>query len=152
MTPPTRPSARGWKPFLQRWAVTTLGVLVAANVVNGIRYDTTTGLLVASLVLGMLNALLKPVLLLLSLPLLVATLGIFALFINAALLYLVGQLVGPFHVDTFGAAFWGGLLVSVVSLTAEMPSGFPRSGQGGGGRWLPPTHAGGPRRPRGAAR
>lgn len=142
MTPSLPASARGWKSFLQRWMVTTLGVLVAANVVNGIRYDTTAGLLVASLVLGMLNALLKPVLLLLSLPLLVATLGVFALFINAALLYLVGQVVGPFHVDTFGAAFWGGLLVSVVSLTAGMLFGVPAVRAG----WRRPVASPDPRR------
>ena len=74
------------KPFLQRWAITTVAVLVAANVVTGIRYDTTGGLLAASLLLGILNAFLRPVMLLLSLPLLILTLGMFTLVINAILL------------------------------------------------------------------
>ncbi|MHB9009104.1 MAG: phage holin family protein, partial [Limisphaerales bacterium] len=97
----------GLKTFLQRWAVTTLAVLVAANVVPGLDYDTTTALLLASLLLGALNAFVRPLLLLLSFPLLVMTLGLFLVFINAALLYLVGSLVKSFHVETFGSAFWG---------------------------------------------
>ncbi|MFM8360463.1 MAG: phage holin family protein, partial [Verrucomicrobiota bacterium] len=60
---------RGWIEFLQRWLVITVGVLVAAQVVPGIRYDTLSSLLVASLLLGLLNAFVRPVLLLLSLPL-----------------------------------------------------------------------------------
>jgi putative membrane protein len=105
-----------FKPFLQRWLINTLAVLVAANVVKGIHYDTITGLLVASLLLGILNAILRPVLLLLSLPLLIVTLGLFTLVINALLLSFVGWLVGPFHVDSFSAAFWGGLVISFVSI------------------------------------
>ena len=108
-----------WRPFLQRWITTTLGVLVAANVVRGIDYDTTGGLLAASLLLGVLNAFLKPVMLLLSLPLLVATLGLFVLFINAFLLYVVGLLVKSFRVEDFWAAFWGALIISLVSLAAS---------------------------------
>ncbi len=118
---------RNWKPFLQRWVITTLGVLVAANIVRGIRYDTLMGLFAASLLLGILNAFLKPVMLLLSLPLLIASLGVFALFINAFLLFVVGQVVKSFHVDTFGAAFWGGLLISVVSIATSALLGSPDS-------------------------
>ena len=108
------------KPFLQRWAITTLSVLVAANVVKGIRYDNVGGLLVASLLLGILNAFLRPVMLLLALPLLILTLGLFTLIINAMLLSLVGSLVRPFHVDSFSAAFWGSLVISIVSLVVNL--------------------------------
>lgn len=135
---------------MQRWVINTLAVLVAANVVNGIHYDTLTGLVVASLLLGVLNSLLRPVMLLLSLPLLLATLGLFMLIINAALFYLVGVLVKSFHVAGFGAAFWGALVISVVSLvvnrllgtqdrqvqvrwTRSRPSGRPPSQPGGSG-------------------
>lgn len=107
------------KPFLQRWLINTLAVLVAANVVTGIHYDTVAALLVASLLLGIMNAFLRPVLLLLSLPLLIVTLGLFTLVINALLLYFVGWLVGPFYVDSFSAAFWGSLVASLVSLVAN---------------------------------
>jgi putative membrane protein len=118
--PAAPPAGKPWLAFFQRWAITTLGVLVAANVVNGIRYDTKAGLIVASLLLGVLNAFLKPIMLLLSLPLLIFTFGFFALFINAFLLYLVGQVVKSFHVATFGAAFWGGVLISITSLSANL--------------------------------
>jgi putative membrane protein len=111
------------KSFLQRWAITTLAVLVAANLVRGIHYDTVVGLLVASLLLGILNAVVRPVMVLLSLPLLFFSLGLFILFINAFLLYLVGQLVRTFHVDGFGAAFWGGLVIGIVSFTVNLLTG-----------------------------
>ena len=114
------------KEFLQRWLITTVAVLVATHVVKGIHYETWQGLLVATLVLGFLNAFLRPMLLLLSLPLLIVTLGLFTLVINALLLYLVGQLKF-FHVDSFGAAFWGALLISVVTLILNSLTGTGNS-------------------------
>jgi len=110
-------------PFLARWGFTTISVLVAAHIVNGISYDSFAALLVAALLLGILNAVLRPVLLLLSLPLLIASLGLFALVINAFLLYFVGLLVASFHVESFRAAFWGGVLVSLISMTANLMFG-----------------------------
>jgi putative membrane protein len=103
------------KPFIQRWVVTTLGVLVAANIVSGIRYDTVVGLVLASLLLGILNAFVRPIMIVLSLPLLIFTLGLFILVINAGLLYLVGAVLKTFHVDTFGAALLGALVISFTS-------------------------------------
>src|SRR5215510_10685251 len=96
------------KEFLLRWAIITVAVLIAANMVPGIHYERAhwEGLLVATLVLGLLNAFLRPLLLLLSFPLVVVTLGLFTLVINATLLYLVGQMMKGFHVENFGAAFW----------------------------------------------
>ncbi len=133
------PGRVNWLPFLQRWAITTVGVLLAANVVRGIEYATFTGLVAASLLLGVLNAFLKPVMLLLSLPLLVATLGFFILFINAFLLYVVGQLVKSFRVESFWAAFWGGVIISLVSLAANAFLGKPRINvTSGSGRQTPP--------------
>ena len=107
-------------PFLQRWAVTTFAVLVAAQVVRGIHYDTTVTVLVASLLLGFLNAFVRPLLLLLSLPLLIFTLGLFVQVINALLLLFVGQLVKGFVVDGFWSAFWGSLVISLVSMVTNL--------------------------------
>ena len=105
------------KTFLQRWMINTLAVLVAVYVVDGIHYQNPLDLFVASLMLGILNAVLRPVLMLLSLPLLLFTLGLFMFVINALVLYFVGFLLKPhFHVDGFGAAFWGALIISFVSL------------------------------------
>ena len=107
------------KAFLQRWAINTLGVLVAANVVSGIRYDTALGLVLASLLLGILNAFVRPIMIVLALPLLLFTLGLFILVINALLLYFVGGLLKSFHVDSFTAAFLGALLISLVSMVCN---------------------------------
>ena len=108
------------KEFLQRWLVTTLGVLAAANIINGVRADNMVSLLGASLLLGVFNAVLRPVLMFLSLPLLILTLGLFTLVINAVLLYFVSDLVKGFHVVDFWSAFKGGLVVSIVSIIASM--------------------------------
>ena len=121
--------------------------MVAANVVRGIEYGSWSALLVASLLLGALNALLRPLLLILSLPLVVLTLGLFALVINALLLYFVGTLVKGFHVDGFGAAFLGGLIISLITLVLNTVTGSGQTridlGKAGRRRDLPP---GGPPR------
>jgi putative membrane protein len=112
------------KDFLKRWAITTVAVLVAAHVVPGIDYHNNwAGLFVATLLLGFLNAFLRPLLMLLSLPLLIFTLGLFTLVINATLLYFVGWLVKSFTVASFGAAFWGGVVISLVSLPLNLITG-----------------------------
>ena len=116
----------GAKSFLRRWFVTTIGVLVASNVVSGVQADNTAALLAASLVLGILNALLRPVMIILSLPLLIVTLGLFTFVINALLLYFVGALVNSFHVNGFWAAFKGGIVISIVSLLANALIGKSR--------------------------
>ena len=104
------------KKFIKSWLINTFAVLVAVNVVPGIRYERALDLLVASFLLGILNAFLRPILLLLALPLLIFTLGLFILVINGLLLYLVGSILHGFHVDSFWAAFWGALVISIVSL------------------------------------
>lgn len=110
----------GWKSFLERWFTTTLGVLLAAGIIDGVRADTLVALLAASLLLGVLNAFLRPILMLLALPLLVVTLGLFTFVINALLLYLVGNLVKGFHVADFWAAFKASLLISFVALLSNL--------------------------------
>lgn len=107
---------RRMKSFLKRSLITGLAVILAASIVPGITWSPT-GLILATLLLVILNAIVRPILVLLSLPLLIFTLGLFILVINAALLYWVGHLLQPrFVVDSFGAAFWGSLVISVVSL------------------------------------
>lgn len=108
---------------MQRWLVTTVAVLVTANVLPGISYDDWSSLLVASLVLGVLNALLRPLLLILSLPLVVLSLGLFVLVINALLLKTVGELVKGFYVDGFWPSFFGALLISLITMVLNTVSG-----------------------------
>lgn len=111
---PQDPSSSS-RRFLVRWAVYAVAVLVATQVVPGIECRSWAGLLAATLILGLLNAFVRPLLLLLSLPLVVVTLGLFLWVINAALLYFVGWLVKPFHVAGFGSALLGAAVISVVA-------------------------------------
>ena len=110
------------KGFLQRWVISILAVLVASHMVKGIHYDNIGGLLSATLLLGILNTFLRPLMLLLSLPLLIFTLGLFTWVINALLLYWVGQM-RSFHVDSFGSAMIGALIISIVSLCLQAMTG-----------------------------
>jgi putative membrane protein len=114
------PMPEGLVKFLQRWLVTTIGVLLADVWVDGIRYQTFGALLEASLLLGLLNAFVRPLLMVISLPLLIFSLGLFVMVINAVLLSLVGGMLQPgFVVDGFGSAFWGGVIISLVSLVVN---------------------------------
>jgi putative membrane protein len=90
-------------------------VVVTAAIVRGIRYDTAGALILASLLLGILNAFVRPILLILSAPLILLTLGIFIFVVNGLMLYWVPALVSGFHVDSFGSAFWGAILISIIS-------------------------------------
>jgi putative membrane protein len=136
------------KRFLANWIINTAAVAVAASIVHGIDYQGKfLNLFVASLLLGMLNAFIRPILLLMALPLLVFTLGLFILVINAVLLWVVGQLMAPhFSVDGFKSAFWGALIIGIISLLLNSLTGTgtsrveirrgrkpPDSDQGGGG-------------------
>ena len=113
----------GTKAFLQRWFVTTLGVLVATAVIDQVRANGAVPLLAASLILGVLNAVLRPILLIAALPLLIVTLGLFTFVINALLLYFVAHLVKGFYVGDFWAALKGAIIISIVSLFANMMLG-----------------------------
>jgi len=102
------------RPFLIRWLVTTASVWVAAPLA-GLRYDHASCLVGAALILGIINAFVRPVILLLSLPFIILTLGIGILIVNALLLMFVSKLVPCFHVGSFGHAFFGAILISIVS-------------------------------------
>lgn len=101
--------------FVFRWAITTVAVMITPAFISGIRYDTTGALFGAALLLGVLNAFVRPVLLILTVPLILVTLGFFILIINALMLYWVPSMVIGFHVDHFGSAFWGAILISIIS-------------------------------------
>ncbi len=116
--------------FLQSWLINTLAVLVAVYVVPGIRFKDNSlwTPFVTSLVFGILNAFIRPILMLLALPLLIVTLGLFTLVINALLLSFVSVLLGRyFVVDNFRAAFLGALVISIVSLVLNFLTGTNRS-------------------------
>jgi len=124
-----QPGTRRFLRFLGNWAINTLAVAVAVAILRGhVTYQRWSDLLIASLLLGLLNAFVRPILMFFALPLLIFTLGLFMLVINALLLYLVGVLMTPhFQVDTFGYAFAGAAIISIVSIALNILTGTSRT-------------------------
>jgi putative membrane protein len=101
--------------FFLRWSMNLLALVVAASVIDGIRIRSIGMGVLAAGILGVVNAVIRPVVMLLTLPITILTLGLFTLVINALMLLLVAKLVPGLVIEGFGAAFWGGLIVSLVS-------------------------------------
>lgn len=101
--------------LLIRLIISTLAILVAANVVPGVVVAGTTTAIIAAIVLGILNTFLKPVLQILALPITILTLGIFYIIVNVFIIYLASYLVDGFSISGFIPALFFGLVVSVVS-------------------------------------
>lgn len=124
--------------LLVRWVVLALGVALSTKIVPGISYDSGTTLLVVVLLLSFLNVVVKPILLLFTLPFIVLTLGLGIWLVNALLLFFVGRLVDGFHVAGFGSALLGALIISLTSLIMnrlftpppKAPPGAPPAGRG----------------------
>jgi putative membrane protein len=89
--------------------------MVTSAFVPGIRYDSAGSLVGAALLLGILNAFVRPVLLRLTAPLILVTMGLFILVVNGLMLRFVPAFVPGFHVETFGSAFWGAILIGLIS-------------------------------------
>ena len=112
-------------PFLIRLLVNAAALWVATRLVPGVGYDGgALPFLGVAIVFGVVNAFLRPVAKILTFPLIIVTLGIFALVINGLMLWLTSSLSSAlglgFHVSGFRAAFWGGLVVSLVSTILSM--------------------------------
>jgi len=108
------------KGLFIRFIITGVAVLVAAEIVPGIKIDGVPSGAATVIVLALLNAVVRPVLYLFSFPLIMFTLGIFMVMINAILLYLTSWLVTGFRVDGFWPAVWGALLISLVSTVLNL--------------------------------
>lgn len=124
--PLTRPRPE-WQRMLLRWLISSLAIF-AALLVPGIEFEGPGWQIgVVALVFGLLNALLRPLLYLLTCPLVILTLGLFGLVINAILLGLTSALANElniaFTVDGFWPAFFGGLVISIVSTGLSMLAG-----------------------------
>jgi putative membrane protein len=101
--------------FLLRGLVAALGLWAATSLLDGIKIDDATTLILAGLLLGLVNAVVRPFALLLSLPALLVTLGLFLLVINAAMLGLVALMLPGFKIAGFWTAVGAAIIVSVVS-------------------------------------
>jgi putative membrane protein len=111
--------------LLLRWIINAVALAVAATFVSGIHVDGGWLVLaLVALIFGLVNALIRPVVTLLTCPLIILTLGLFTLVINAAMLLFASWIAGllgiGFAVDGFWPAFWGGLVISIVSFVLSM--------------------------------
>src|SRR5574341_815980 len=101
--------------FLLRWSINLLALVIAGAVMPGIRIESLEMGIIAAGILGVVNAVIRPVVLVLTLPINLLTLGLFTLVINAFMLMLVSAMVPGLVIEGFRAAFWGGLIISLVS-------------------------------------
>jgi putative membrane protein len=107
------------KGLLIRWVINALALILISKVIKGIEVDHIGAAFVAAAVLGVINAVLRPILLLLTLPITILTLGLFALMINGFMLYIAGTVVKGFHVSGFWSSVFGALFLSVISWIAS---------------------------------
>lgn len=140
--------------LIVRWLVLALGVTLAEKLVDGIDCKDGVTLFVVVVLLSFFNAVLRPILVLFSLPFIVLTMGLGLIFINALLFLLVGEIVPGFEVTGFGAAFWGALIVGITNfvMTLLMRRNPPGGGPGAGGGFGGPGAGGGGRPPGGDSR
>jgi putative membrane protein len=101
--------------FLIHWLIIALALWVTAYILPGVTFESTTALAIAAIVLGLVNAIIRPVLTLLTLPITILTLGLFYLLVNGFTFLLASKVVPGFGVSTFWWAVLGALLVSIVS-------------------------------------
>lgn len=106
--------------LLLRLVISTLAIIVAANLLDGVVVSDLTSAIVAAIVLGLLNTFVKPVLQILALPITILTLGIFYFVINVLIIYFAASLVDGFAVNDFISALLFGLIVSIITGIAEM--------------------------------
>lgn len=105
--------------FLIHWAIMSLSLWVASYIFNGIKFSDKSSLLISALMLGFVNAVLRPILLILTFPLTLLTFGLFALVLNALMIMLVANLVKGFKLSGFWTAFFVGIFIALFSLFIE---------------------------------
>jgi putative membrane protein len=105
--------------FLLRAAISALGLWVASEIFEGLKFESTSKLIVAAVLLGIVNAFVRPLAFILTLPLTVLTLGLFLIVLNAAMVGLVAWIVPGFEISGFWTAVGAALIVSLVSWAAS---------------------------------
>ena len=112
--------------LLIRWLANTVALFVVVTIVPGFHYGSVLNLLVAALVLGLLNAIVRPILVLLTFPLTILTLGLFLIVLNALMLELTASVVPGFDIAGFGWALVGAIVLGIVSLVTNRIGGAAR--------------------------
>jgi putative membrane protein len=113
--------------FLLHWGVMSLSLWVASYVFNGLTFSSKSSLLVSALMLGFANAIVRPILVFLTLPLTLLTFGLFLLVINALMIMLVAAVVKGFKVSGFWTAFFASIFIAAFSFFIEwlLPGSHP---------------------------
>jgi len=106
--------------ILIRWLLLAAALLLVAHLYPGVQVTSFTSALIAAFVLGLLNTLLRPILVLLTLPVTLVTLGLFLFIINAAMFYMAARLLGGLSVSGFGAALIGSLIYSLCGMVIDV--------------------------------
>lgn len=124
--------------FLAHWAITALALWVASHVFRGLRFANLSALLVSALLLGFANTIVRPLLIILTLPLTFVTFGFFLLVINALMVQLVAALVNGFKVEGFWTAFFAAIFIALMSflLGLILPGETPVMTVPSTGTWL----------------
>jgi len=113
--------------WLRNWAVIAVGTLIAAHTSSGISFDSYWTLLGVVIVISFLNALLRPLLILFTLPFIIFTLGLGLILINALLIKWTGALIDGFEVASWGSAIWAALVIGITSFFANVLFGEQKS-------------------------
>lgn len=105
--------------MLIHWVLTAVAIWIVSKVVPGFSVSGPGAALIAAVVIGFVNATLGLFLKIVTFPLTIVTLGLFWLIINAVMIKLASAIVPGFHVETFGAAFWGAIVLSLVNMALK---------------------------------
>lgn len=119
---------------LLRWALNAVALMLVPELVSSIQVNSYSAALIAAILISLLNALVRPILILLTLPITALTLGFFILVINALLFWLSSELVGGFQVAGFWSAMWGALVYSLLTWLVDLALSGKKSLPGSGGR------------------
>ncbi len=125
-------------PFILHWGIMSLTLWVTSYVFSGIKFAHTSSLIISALLLGFANAIVKPLLIILTLPLTLVTLGFFLLVINALMILLVSSFVRGFTVSGFWTAFFASIFISVLSflIGSFLVGGYPPMQLPSDGKWI----------------
>ena len=118
--PRKRRKNKNMRGFLLRWFINSLAILVVTYIVRGIEVANPITAIVAAFVLGIINAFLRPFIILITLPINIFTLGVFTFFINGFLFYMVSKIVKGFVITGFWPAFFGSLLFGTISFLLSL--------------------------------
>ncbi len=112
------------KNYIIRWLINAVGLLIVSKTMESIEIDGLLTAVVAAAVIGIINTFLRPILLILTLPINILTLGLFTLVINGLIFYFVGNIVEGFQVTGYLAAFLGALILSIINVLASFLIGI----------------------------